>query len=97
MTDAAPTPSVSAASLAQALRASSGLAAPSHVDVADISGGCGASFRVVVVSHAFVGCSVVERHRLVHAAIGGAMQHVHALQLKCYTPEAYARVSQTKS
>jgi stress-induced morphogen len=42
-----------------------GLAAlqPTHVDIADTSGGCGQSFNVLIVSDAFEGKSLLQRHR----------------------------------
>ncbi|MBK7582847.1 MAG: BolA family transcriptional regulator [Myxococcales bacterium] len=46
-----------------------------------------------VVSGAFVGRSRIEQHRMVYAALGDAMQGaVHALALKTYTPEAWAKL-----
>ena len=51
-------------------------------------------FQARVVSERFAGRSLVEQHQLVYAALGDAMNGpIHALALKTYTPEAWARVS----
>jgi stress-induced morphogen len=51
-------------------------------------------FQARVVSERFAGRSLVEQHQLVYAALGDAMNGpIHALALKTYTPEAWARVA----
>jgi len=74
--------------------------APARLDVIDESmqhvGHAGASegghFRVVVVSAAFAGRSLVERHRMVNAALTGLFAgRIHALALRTLTPEEAAR------
>jgi stress-induced morphogen len=63
------------------------------VQVTDLTG-TQDHYQAEVVSEAFVGCSPLERHRLVYAALGEAMSGpIHALALKTYTPEAWARRS----
>jgi BolA family transcriptional regulator, general stress-responsive regulator len=48
----------------------------------------GGHFRVTVVAEAFRGCSRLERHRLVYAAVGPLMSGaVHALNIVARTPE----------
>ena len=50
-----------------------------------------AHFAAVVVSPAFEGESLVDQHQLVYDAVGDHMtRSVHALEIKTYTPEAYA-------
>jgi stress-induced morphogen len=50
-----------------------------------------AHFAAVVVSSAFEGESLVDQHQLVYDAVGDHMtRSVHALEIKTYTPEAYA-------
>lgn len=50
-----------------------------------------AHFAAVVVSPAFAGESLVDQHQLVYDAVGDRMtQSVHALEIKTYTPGAYA-------
>ncbi len=49
-------------------------------------------FEVTVVAEAFNGCSIVEQHRMVYAALGDAMRAaIHALVVKTLTPEQYRR------
>jgi stress-induced morphogen len=63
---------------------------PTKVEVTDISGGCGASFAITVVSPKFANVRLLERHRMIHAVLGDEMTRIHALQLKCYTPKQYS-------
>jgi stress-induced morphogen len=67
---------------------------PSFVEVTDISGGCGTSFAITVVADAFASVRLLQRHRMIHAALGGdMMEKIHALQLKCHTPQQYSALS----
>jgi stress-induced morphogen len=57
-----------------------------HAEVRDYTGG-GDHFEALVVSPAFEGKTLVERHQLVYQALGDAMRaRVHALTLKTLTP-----------
>jgi len=48
----------------------------------------GGHFNVQIVSSAFAGKSLIQRHRLVYEALGDAMQSdIHALSIKAYTPD----------
>lgn len=59
------------------------------VSVTDMQGS-GDHFDVVVVSPAFEGCSLVQQHRMVYAALGDNMrQAIHALALRTMTPSQY--------
>ncbi|WP_418281420.1 BolA family protein [Halorubrum sp. DTA98] len=50
-----------------------------------------AHFAAFVVSPAFEGESLVDQHQRVYDAVGDHMtRSVHALEIKTYTPEAYA-------
>ncbi|KAK3411495.1 protein BOLA2 [Eucalyptus grandis] len=63
---------------------------PSHLEVTDTSGGCGASFVVEIVSEQFEGKRLLERHRLVNAALEEEMKEIHALSIKkAITPEQW--------
>jgi stress-induced morphogen len=63
---------------------------PVHLDVVDTSGGCGASFDIQVVSAAFEGKRLLERHRLVNAALSEEMKEIHALSIqKALTPQQW--------
>lgn len=62
-----------------------------EVAVNDTTGG-GDHYAAVVVSPAFHGKSLIERHRLVYAALGDLMRaQIHALALTTDTPEEYKR------
>lgn len=51
-------------------------------------------YQARIVSGAFSGKSLIEQHQLVYSALGDAMNGpIHALALKTYTPEAWAKVS----
>jgi acid stress-induced BolA-like protein IbaG/YrbA len=52
--------------------------------------GEGDHFEAVVVSPQFVGCSVVQQHRLVYATLGDRMGgEIHALALRTLTPGSW--------
>jgi len=54
--------------------------------------GDGNHFQAVVVSPQFAGRQLVERHQLVYRSLKGAMaDRIHALSIKAYTPEEWAR------
>ncbi|KAJ0039907.1 protein BOLA2 [Pistacia vera] len=63
---------------------------PSHLEVIDTSGGCGASFVVEIVSAQFEGKRLLERHRLVNSTLEEEMKQIHALSIKkALTPEQW--------
>uniref|UniRef100_A0A2P2PDF4 Transcription regulator n=1 Tax=Rhizophora mucronata TaxID=61149 RepID=A0A2P2PDF4_RHIMU len=63
---------------------------PLHLDVVDTSGGCGASFAIEIVSEQFEGKRLLERHRVVNAALEEEMKQIHALSIKkAVTPEQW--------
>ncbi len=48
----------------------------------------GGHYAVTVVSQQFAGKNPVERHRMVYAALGDAMQtRIHALSIRAFSPE----------
>ncbi|RCU47961.1 BolA family transcriptional regulator [Haloplanus salinus] len=50
-----------------------------------------AHFAAVVVSPVFEGVPLVQQHEMVYEALDGYMTtDIHALEMKTYTPEAYA-------
>jgi BolA family transcriptional regulator, general stress-responsive regulator len=58
-----------------------------HAEHAGAAGGAG-HFRVLVVSEAFRGRSLVQRHRLVHDALAQMLKNeIHALALVTKAPE----------
>lgn len=61
------------------------------------STGQGDHFALAVVSQSFEGKGLLDRHRLVYAALGTAMQsEIHALALETHTPAEHAARSSRK-
>jgi acid stress-induced BolA-like protein IbaG/YrbA len=53
--------------------------------------GDGQHFNAIIVSSAFAGKRLVQRHQLVYGALGDRMRaEIHALSMKTLTPEEYA-------
>lgn len=58
----------------------------SHLEVE----GDGQHFTAVIVSDAFVGKRLIQRHQIVYAALGDRMrEEIHALSMKTLTPEEF--------
>jgi acid stress-induced BolA-like protein IbaG/YrbA len=52
--------------------------------------GDGQHFNAVIVSSAFAGKRLIQRHQLVYAALGDRMrEEIHALSMKTLTPEEF--------
>jgi acid stress-induced BolA-like protein IbaG/YrbA len=52
--------------------------------------GDGQHFTALIVSPAFSGKRLIQRHQLVYAALGDRMKaEIHALSMKTLTPEEY--------
>lgn len=49
-----------------------------HVEIEDISGGCGQAYEVVIVSPEFAGKRTLQRHKLVNTALKDEISAVHA-------------------
>ena len=66
------------------------------VDLVDLTG-TKDHYQARIVSSAFVGKSLIQQHQLVYGALGEAMGGpIHALALKTYAPEAWAKVNGAK-
>lgn len=63
----------------------------STLHIEDTSGGCGAFFRVLVVSPAFDGLSMVKQHRLVNATLKSHIANLHGLTLQTFTEEQWKK------
>lgn len=64
-----------------------GIPGTSVVEVKDLTG-TSDHFEALIVAEAFVGKTLIERHRLVYAALGERMKaDVHALTLETLTPQ----------
>ena len=53
----------------------------SEVTVQDMTGG-GDHFEVIVISPAFRGKILMEQHQMVHAALEGLKERIHAVKIK---------------
>jgi len=65
-----------------------------HVDIEDMSGGCGQAFSAIVVSPQFVKKTTLARHRLVNTTLKAEIAAIHAWTPKCYTPEEWEKQTQ---
>ncbi|GAA5935690.1 Bol2p [Sporobolomyces koalae] len=63
-----------------------------HVQVFDISGGCGASYEVIIVTPSFAGKTTLKRHREVNEKLKEEIAELHAFSQKTFTPEQFANV-----
>ncbi|KFX88822.1 hypothetical protein O988_08887 [Pseudogymnoascus sp. VKM F-3808] len=61
-----------------------------HVEIEDMSGGCGQAFSAIIVSPEFAKKTTLARHRLVNTALKAEIAAIHAWTPKCYTPEQWA-------
>lgn len=64
---------------------------PVHVEVVDVSGGCGQSYQVLIVSDAFEGKTLIQRHRLVNDALKNEISKMHAFSQKSLTPSQWKK------
>lgn len=54
------------------------------------AGGAG-HFYLTIVSEAFAGKSLIQRHQMVYQALADLMQsEIHALSIRAYTPDEYS-------
>ncbi|MGZ3157528.1 MAG: BolA family protein [Burkholderiaceae bacterium] len=54
--------------------------------------GDGQHFNAIIVSNAFSGKRLIQRHQLVYAALGDRMKaEIHALSMKTLTPEEFEK------
>ncbi|KAK2768700.1 hypothetical protein FQN54_000556 [Arachnomyces sp. PD_36] len=68
-----------------------------HVEIEDLSGGCGSAFHAIIVSPQFDKKTMLARHRLVNSALKEEIAAIHAWTPKCYTPEQWAKVKEEGS
>ena len=62
-----------------------------HVDIVDLSGGCGQMYEAHIVSPHFAKKTTLARHRLVNGALKEEIAAIHAWTPKCYTPEEWEK------
>jgi stress-induced morphogen len=63
----------------------------SHVQVEDMSGGCGQAFSAIIVSDQFEKKTLLARHRLVNSVLKEEIAAIHAWTPKCLTPEQWEK------
>ncbi|KAL9629154.1 MAG: hypothetical protein Q9164_007000 [Protoblastenia rupestris] len=65
--------------------------AAQHVDIDDMSGGCGQMFQAMIVSSQFEKKNTLARHRMVNSALKEEIAAIHAWTPKCFTPEEWEK------
>lgn len=55
---------------------------PKHLQVQDVSGGCGSFYAIIIASSRFKGITTVKAHRLVNSALKDIIKDIHGLQLR---------------
>ncbi|KAL1978790.1 hypothetical protein VTN31DRAFT_1649 [Thermomyces dupontii] len=68
-----------------------------HVEVEDLSGGCGQAFQAIIVSPQFDKKNALARHRLVNSVLKEEIAAIHAWTPKCYTPEQWQKMQEERS
>ncbi|KAK5168653.1 uncharacterized protein LTR77_005962 [Saxophila tyrrhenica] len=63
----------------------------SHVEISDLSGGCGQMYEATIVSPQFAKKTTLARHRLVNATLKEEIAAIHAWTPKCFTPEEWEK------
>jgi len=62
-----------------------------HVDIQDLSGGCGQMYEAIIVSPQFTKKTTLMRHRLVNNSLKEEIAAIHAWTPKCFTPEEWQK------
>ncbi|KAK7474022.1 hypothetical protein BaRGS_00034732 [Batillaria attramentaria] len=57
-----------------------------HVEVSDISGGCGAMYQISIEAEEFRGKRTVMQHRMVNEVLAEEIKAMHGLQLNTKAP-----------
>ena len=70
---------------------------PNTIEVHVVSR-CGASFAIEIVSEQFEGKRLLERHRMVNAALQEELKQIHALSIKkALTPEQWKQQQEAEN
>ena len=64
---------------------------PETITCEDLSDGCGSKFDLLVVSKEFEGKALLARHRMVNSILEAEFKTIHAMTMKCYTPEQFEK------
>ncbi|THX84319.1 hypothetical protein D6D08_04511 [Aureobasidium pullulans] len=62
-----------------------------HVDIQDLSDGCGQMFEAIIVSPQFEKKTSLARHRLVNNTLKAEIAAIHAWTPKCMTPAEWEK------
>ena len=62
-----------------------------HINVEDMSGGCGQAFNAIIVSPEFEKKTLLARSRLVNGALKDEIRAIHAWTPRCLTPEQWEK------
>ncbi|USP75242.1 hypothetical protein yc1106_02516 [Curvularia clavata] len=62
-----------------------------HVEIEDLSGGCGQMYEAIIVSPQFAKKTTLARHRLVNNTLKEEIAAIHAWTPKCHTPEEWEK------
>ncbi|KFH17564.1 BolA family protein [Toxoplasma gondii MAS] len=62
---------------------------PAFLKLEDKSCGCGAAYDCVIVSDAFDGKKLLQRHRMVNEALKDELPSIHAFSMQCHTPDEW--------
>lgn len=65
---------------------------PTHVQVQDVSGGCGSFYAIVIASKEFKGLNTVKQHRMVNECLKDIIGGIHGLQVRREGRDEHARV-----
>ena len=60
---------------------------PSSIRIEDVSGGCGAMFKISVCSDQFRGKKMLEQHRMVNTILKEEIKSIHAITLDTSVPK----------
>lgn len=58
-----------------------------HIEVVDISGGCGSMYEIYVETVEFKGLSMVKQHRLINEVLKEDIKQMHGLRISTKVPE----------
>ncbi|KAH9948518.1 bola protein [Amylocystis lapponica] len=61
----------------------------SHLEIIDMSSGCGENYAVFVVSEAFEGRNTLARHRFINDLLKAQIAEMHAFSQKTLTPKQW--------
>ncbi|OQR70878.1 putative bolA protein C8C9.11-like [Tropilaelaps mercedesae] len=64
-----------------------------HVELTDLSDGCGQKFSAIIVSPQFAGKNLLTQQRLVNSVLADELEQIHAFSQKTFTPEAWDKAN----